>query len=404
MLEHEQFEELSALAAIGQLSAGELRELLAHLKQCDTCKQTHDDFAFILDQLPVADPPDVSEDSRSMLDDSHRRKFLTRASADGMSFSPAALGSTWSRNGKLFIFKARHLLAVATVAACLAISVVVPTAILMRSRGVARGMQVTPISPTAPLAPSELSADNSAASMRDVLQESQRQVQALKQQLVVATAQKKLAEVESQQLNRKLTDLLTIADRNAETYSGASSQLERLRNERAEFLAALVEKQNKLEELTDQMAADKAGVEREQQLTTAAQDVRELMGARNLHIIDVYDFDARQKRDKSFGRVFYAAGKSLIFYAFDLGPKGAAAKVSFQAWGQAEGRTASARNLGIFHVEDRSQKTWVLRVDDPQMLTSIDSVFVTVEPLQGADKPSGKKLLYAYLGAPSNHP
>jgi hypothetical protein len=242
------------------------------------------------------------------------------------------------------------------------------------------------------------------ASTQVVLDDSERQVQAVKQQLALATQERRRAEGESEHLKQQLAQLLALANQNEENYSGATSQLQKLQNEQAQFLAALVEKENKIQELTEQMSAQRASVEREQQLSTAAKDVRELMGARNLHIIDVYDFDARQRRDKSFGRVFYAAGKSLIFYAFDLGQKGPGTKVSFQAWGQEEGRAASAKNLGIFHVDDHAQKTWVLRVDDPQLLSSIDSVFVTIEPSQGADKPSGKKLLYAYLGAQPNHP
>jgi hypothetical protein len=35
---HERFEELSALSAIGQISAEEFRELQAHLKTCATCR------------------------------------------------------------------------------------------------------------------------------------------------------------------------------------------------------------------------------------------------------------------------------------------------------------------------------------------------------------------------------
>jgi hypothetical protein len=62
------------------------------------------------------------------------------------------------------------------------------------------------------------------------------------------------------------------------------------------------------------------------------------------------------------------------------------------------------KNLGVFRIDDGMQKRWVLRVDDPKLLSSIDSVFVTVEPAPGRDKPSGKKLLYAYLGTQANHP
>jgi hypothetical protein len=407
MLEHEQFEELSALAAIGQLSEGEHRELLAHLKECESCKQTRDDFAFILDQLPVADPPEVSEDSDKLLGESHRKKFLARARAGGLHFTESALNP--KRSGPIFLSlpRRRRFLVAAAVAACLAVSGMLATEIHRHpvSRKTAESSFVAAATTPASLTPKTTGlAELPPASTQVVLDDSERQVQAVKQQLALATQERRRAEGESEHLKQQLAQLLALANQNEENYSGATSQLQKLQNEQAQFLAALVEKENKIQELTEQMSAQRASVEREQQLSTAAKDVRELMGARNLHIIDVYDFDARQRRDKSFGRVFYAAGNSLIFYAFDLGQKGPGTKVSFQAWGQEEGRAASAKNLGIFHVDDHAQKTWVLRVDDPQLLSSIDSVFVTIEPSQGADKPSGKKLLYAYLGAQPNHP
>jgi hypothetical protein len=62
------------------------------------------------------------------------------------------------------------------------------------------------------------------------------------------------------------------------------------------------------------------------------------------------------------------------------------------------------KSLGIFYVDDKAQKRWVLKVDDPALLAHIDSVFVTVEPPGGEKKPTGQKLLYAYLNAPPNHP
>jgi hypothetical protein len=407
MLEHEQFEELSALAAIGQLSEEEHRELVTHLRDCEACKRTQDDFAFILDQLPAADPPQVSEDAAKLLGESHRRKFLERATAEGLHFTRAAVDANRPRFWRLSVFQKRQFFAITAAAACLIIAGSVRIAI-RRSAASRRMEQVSAVapSPVIPLAPSQqiTVAPEAANSPSTAIHDSERQIQLLKQQLVLATQERNTAESEAERLKQELARVTTAANQTAENYSTASSALQKLQNEQAQFLAALVEKQNKIQDLTDEMAAEKASAEREQQLTAAARDVRELMGARNLHIIDVFDFDGRQRRDKSFGRVFYAAGKSLIFYAFDLGQKGPASKVSFQAWGQSEGRAASAKNLGIFHVDDHAQKTWVLRVDDPQLLSSIDSVFVTIEPVQGADKPSGKRLLYAYLGAQPNHP
>jgi hypothetical protein len=55
-------------------------------------------------------------------------------------------------------------------------------------------------------------------------------------------------------------------------------------------------------------------------------------------------------------------------------------------------------------VDDHAQKRWVLKVTDPEKLKAINSVFVTVEPLGGTQRPTGKKLLYAYLVTQANHP
>jgi hypothetical protein len=44
----------------------------------------------------------------------------------------------------------------------------------------------------------------------------------------------------------------------------------------------------------------------------------------------------------------------------------------------------------------------VLKVDNPELVKEISSVFVTVERSAGGDQPSRQKMLYAYL-AHANH-
>ena len=136
----------------------------------------------------------------------------------------------------------------------------------------------------------------------------------------------------------------------------------------------------------------------------AGKDVRDLMGARQLHVVDVRDTDPNGKAGKAFGRVFLTEGKSLIFYAFDLtDARKIDAKQTFQVWGQQEGKATSLRSLGFLYVDDKTQRRWALKTDDPAAVKEIDSVFVTVEPEGGAKKPSSQRLLYAYLGE-ANHP
>jgi len=129
------------------------------------------------------------------------------------------------------------------------------------------------------------------------------------------------------------------------------------------------------------------------------------MGARNLHVVDLVDVDSKGKDRRALGRVFYTQGKSLIFYAFDLGDRGTVKRnASFQAWGTGGSAQSAARSLGIFYVDDQKQNRWVLKFEDPSILAEIDSVFVTVEPPGGSAKPTGRGFLYAYLKAIANHP
>ncbi len=169
--------------------------------------------------------------------------------------------------------------------------------------------------------------------------------------------------------------------------------------------AAMAELQDKIRSLNSALQQEAEKLAMERQLTTISSDVRQLMGARNLHIIDVHDVNGSGKAAKSFGRVFYSEGRSLVFYAFDL-PNGrlTPAKYYFQAWGQQEGHAQSVHNLGTFSIDDHEQHRWVLKVSDASLLHGIDSVFVTAEATFDVGSPRGKPILYAYLAGRANHP
>jgi len=132
-------------------------------------------------------------------------------------------------------------------------------------------------------------------------------------------------------------------------------------------------------------------------------DIRELMGARDLYMAEIHDV-SKAGTDKTYGRVFYTKGKSLIFYAYDLDAQPGVQNASFQAWGRRGPDKQQALNLGIFYEDNVSKKRWVLKASDPKTLQDIDAVFVTVEPTGGSHHPSGKQLLFAYLRISPNHP
>ncbi len=134
-------------------------------------------------------------------------------------------------------------------------------------------------------------------------------------------------------------------------------------------------------------------------------DIRELIGARDLYIAEVYDVARDGATQKPYGRVFYTKGKSLIFYAYDLKQEAGVKNAStFQAWGRRGPDKQQALNLGVFYEDNKANKRWVLKFDDPKTLEGIDAVFVTVEPNGGSHRPSGKPLLFTYLKVDPNHP
>lgn len=158
--------------------------------------------------------------------------------------------------------------------------------------------------------------------------------------------------------------------------------------------------------LSSRLQEQEATIQRQEQFLASDRDIRELMGARQLYIADVFDVDHDGKPRKPYGRVFYTKGKSLIFYAFDLDQqRGFREAKAFQAWGHPVAEQSPPVNLGIFYMDNEWNRRWVLKSGDPGTLAQIDAVFVTVEPKGGSRKPTGKPFLYAYLRtAPANHP
>jgi hypothetical protein len=161
----------------------------------------------------------------------------------------------------------------------------------------------------------------------------------------------------------------------------------------------------KVNELTNLLHQRDAAVDQQQELLAHDRDIRELIGARDLYVAEVYDVARNGATQKPYGRVFYTKGKSLIFYAYDLDQQTVAKNAStFQVWGRRGPDREQAFPLGIFYEDNAAKKRWVLKLDDPKLLAQIDAVFVTIEPNGGSRKPSGKPLLFAYLRVDPNHP
>jgi hypothetical protein len=233
-----------------------------------------------------------------------------------------------------------------------------------------------------------------------------------------ATIQEQRAEIESE---RKASDDLNSRVTEAEKGSAITqseraqwdvriaqleTEIEKAKSEKNASDTTLALQEAELRELRKQVSDAAAALGEQQELAEKGSDVRDLVVARNLHIIDVHDRDGNGKSQRAFGRIFYTEGKSLIFYAYDLAdPEKVNAKVSFYVWGERLGAEKPIRSLGVFHNDDANDARWVLTFDDPQVLAQINSVFVTVESAKKLTKePGGRRILFAFLGDKPNHP
>src|SRR5713101_6507798 len=129
MRKHEDFEELAALAAIGQLSVEEHGAFLEHLRGCAACRRSSDQFNFILDELPLPEPSASDTDLQQLQGASYRQRFLERASAEGVRFTPEAMGEKGRRIATSFFFRNWRPYALG-VASAVAVMVVVSTVVL----------------------------------------------------------------------------------------------------------------------------------------------------------------------------------------------------------------------------------------------------------------------------------
>jgi len=207
-------------------------------------------------------------------------------------------------------------------------------------------------------------------------------------------------------MKEEMVTLTTELQATRATQAKAEEAVQQLKSERESDQSAIQVQNREIRSLNERLQEQSSLKERDQDVLAAETKLRELVGARNLHIVDVYDTDANGKTKKAVGRVFYTQGQSLVFYAYDLSTvRSDAGKYAYYVWGRREGNEESVRNLGMLDPDDVSQKRWMLKVNDAKALSNIDRVFVTLEQNGKLDlRPHGKKILSAYLGSPANHP
>ena len=419
---HEWFEELCALAAIGEVGAAEFHDLQEHLPGCPHCRQLYADFCRIsaddIGLVAIQGRAEQNvEDGGVPLDEQELLgRVLSRTRHEqgttAPSSSPVVLTraehSIRSRGASMWKWLRRPALAYAVVALLLAVG-----AGASRFRDVQQNKRLAELESRLAFwknrAEGRATGENSAAKL---LEQSQAEREALQRSLEKARLQ--YADLTAQK--RTLQTAVAVAKARADQL-GNDLDAARTAQKNEEGLAA--ELQAKLERATEsvqeqqQLVADlRRKVEKAEEAASVPPsppvedaEAKALLGARDLHIVDVYDVAGNGKTRRTFGRVYYVEKKFLVFYAFDLQDKRHnRTAVGFQAWGYREGSSSKPANLGLFYVDDASLDRWVLKVNNPRILAHVDVVFVTLEPPDGSRSPQGQRLLYANLSGPPNHP
>jgi len=423
----ESIEELCCLFVLGDLSREDRMFLEGHLAECAECRDLIEGF----ERIALFDLPAVAslrtenfvpESLEFTNENQIRARVLEKAKAglenkerqDGLAEEIVRSCPTpWLRHAK----RAGRL---AVPAAGWAIAAVLLVSIAGKIR---------PIS----------GSDRQVVSPQAATFANSKEVDALTQRLLIAERQKNEAIAgRDEAVNLSRTDVLSLAQAESryeslnETYFALkgdmtlqqdqlkqeTAQLELTRRDLIEQLAAKDSLQGQLSEVYERLQKNSSEVARLERIavTTPASlpvsekeidgnEAKEILGARELHIVDVYDVDNAGKSSRAYGRVYYVNRNLLVFYAFDLSRLERNRKaVAFQAWGFRQPQSTNAESLGLFYMDNATLNRWALRISDPQVLSRIDTMFVTVEPPGGSRSPRGRRLLMASLAGPANHP
>jgi hypothetical protein len=427
---HKSYEELCALAATGQITGDAMQVLDQHVKGCPSCR------AFLEDLVSLkAHVTPVVAGSRTQSrtpPDGIRERFLQRAASAGLELRPGPPVEIPAqlevprpperievserlhavRNGLLDWYDVGPRWAIPVMAA--ALCGVLGFAVAQHKAGsvpnqaaIAPGTQAPPQVDKSP--------STQLAKLGQESAEARRRVAALSADLARTQSEKRQIEQELDRLAQRaasgeqfeqqfkvISAQLQEADDRV-TKLQADLDLERGRSATAD--AVSLAQQKATEDAQSTIANLQAQLNRVRELDSGKGMAGDLISARNLHIVDVYDTEGNGERKRSFGRVFFVEGKSLVFYAYDLpGSKRENKKVEFQVWGEQAGVNTVSVNLGSMHSDNSGQSRWVLTCDDPKVLSRINAVFITADPNARPDsQPRGAKIMYAFLGSP-NHP
>ena len=428
MVNHEHFEELCAAASIGQATPQELFELEQHAADCAACKKAYWDYLDLgakqfadRHESPRLSPRDAQDSLNSEL---FTRRFFERATKEGIVFSNDVREEARKLGPRPEVLPKKPWWPKPTLAlaASIVIAMLVSSAYYYGKHSTKLALRLTSPKPDAStqIAAPVVALNQRIAELTAVNLRLEAEIEGLKgelhktnNQLTVSDAQlqsqsqtRQQLETQRDALDARVQNLQQDLNDSQAAVNKARQESAKLQEHSGDLESTLVADRVQIADLTEELKDKSAALDKERQLLAVRHDVTDLMGARNLHIVDVVDTDPRGKTRPAFGRIFFTEGKSLRFYAYDLDDgKLQKANYQYRVWARKEGQDKQVRSLGIFYSDDKSQRRWTFQCNDPKVLTDIDSVFVTLEPAQSdPSHPKGPNLMYAYLRGQPNHP
>jgi hypothetical protein len=426
MSAHEPFEQLCALAVTGDLNPEESQRLAAHLAECATCRASYADFHTII-ETGFAGLERLSRPRWSFRNLGMKKRFFDRAERDGIPIKPPD-----RRNQML------RLLAPATAVCLIVVALSAYGWRLYRSTLAHQQKATTQLTALsnkvaelerrlADKVGSSVIPTQPSTDVTDPIKSELNRMQDLESKLSRLQTEYDAVLAERAELEGRISSVSKDAEKFRADSQAARDEIARLQlnlknlsasarpieskpapapaNTRSAETMTIDAQQARITQLEAKVREQEEMITRERQLLVDGKDIRDLMGARNLHVIEVQDVGAGGKTSPTLARIFYTEGKSLTFYAYDLQTKADIYKVDFQVWGRKGRQSQQPRSLGILYTDDSKQNRWVLKFNDPAVLDEIDQLFVTVEPIGGSKQPKGKRLLTAaFLNEAPNHP
>ena len=428
---HDEFLELCAVSTSGQLSEAEHRRLREHLANCPSCREALKQFEAVVGQaIPAIGANELSESSGSgpsWSQEQAEKGFFERLAREekgqaskyenpnaisaGLHLGlPFASDSTWRDVWMLCAAGILLFVTLSFYAYRVGLSRGIDTAAKLGSRQPAQGQpsleaQLSDAGHERQIALARVEErDKTIADLRRQLDQESLDINQMKSAQARLENDLRSGDATRQDLVQQRTDLAQKLATSQTSSQALQAKLDSLAQQSPQDAARAQASEAKVNELTQLLHDREGALDQKDELLAHDRDIRELMGARDLYVAEVYNV-VRNGTEKPFGRVFYTRGKSLIFYAYDLDQqKGVKNATTFQAWGRRGPDRGQALNLGVFYEDSVSKKRWIVKCDDPKTLAQIDGVFVTIEPNGGSPRPSGKSLLFAYLRVDPNHP